>query len=69
MKITTLHKQHDDQTTELEILGDNRLLATVTVSGGWIDITYERIISDKGSFELLRIDDKGNVIISEPTLG
>lgn len=68
MTVTTLHKQHDKNLTELEILADDKLVATITVSNGWVDITYEKNVSDVGSYELLQMDESGKVIIDKPTL-
>lgn len=64
---TTYHKQHGDDLTELEILSHGKLLATITVSGNWVDITYERPI-DSGSYELLKVEESGQITIDKPQL-
>lgn len=65
--LTTYHKQQRDDLTELEIMSHGKLLATVTISGNWVDITYENPIT-KGSYELLHIEDNGTISIDKPTL-
>jgi hypothetical protein len=65
--LTTYHKQHGEDLTELEILSHGKLIATITVSGAWIDITYEHPINS-GSYELLKIEETGIISIDKPTL-
>jgi len=66
--LKTYIKQHGDDLTEIELCHEDSLVATITVSHGWVDITYEQAVSNAGSYELLRIDNTGAVIIDKPTI-
>lgn len=66
--LKTFHKQQRDDLTELEIMSHGKLLATITVSGNWVDITYEHPTISSGSYELLHIEDNGTISIDKPTL-
>ena len=66
--LKTYIKQHGDDLTEIGLCHGGSLVATITVSQGWVDITYEQTVSTVGSYELLRIDNTGAVIIDKPTI-
>lgn len=63
--LTTYHKQHSEDLTELEIMSHGKLLATVTVSGNWVYITYKNPINN-GDYDLLHVEENGSIIIDKP---